>query len=343
MWYSVLDKLAIDGLSYNFLPSWWHKNYGLTFGRRFVFDPDYRVELHRFMARTVYERFPSLHIGLKDPEPQVILPDFGNAITAAAAGCEVAYPEDNYPWNQHIPMEKARELTVPPDLMTVFPYSEIASQVAYLNRKLGRDTPVYWNQRGVLNDAALIGGPAFMEEFGAHTDDAEKLIAYSNGMLTAVTRADGELFHLKDDVMLANCTVMMVSPHTYETRLVQYDEAMYRLVTGQGRKLALHHCGSFERYATIYRRIPALVWVEIGWGSDIRLTLDLFPEAIVSSILSAVFVSTATRQEVHDKILSILETARGDWHRFRLTMPDIEAGTPDENLIEIHEVCKTVR
>jgi hypothetical protein len=343
MWYSVNDPLSIDCLSYNFLPSWWRSNYGLTFGRKFVFDPDYRVELYLFMARTVCERFPGLHIGSPDPQAQVILPDFGNAITAAAAGCEVAYPEDNYPWNQHLPMDKASQLTVPPDLRVVFPYSEIVSQVAYLNRKLDKDAQVNWNQRGVLNDAALIGGSDFLTEFGLDTSSSRRLIEYSYGMLTNVIKADHELFHIKDDVMLANCTVMMVSPSAYDCHLMSYDQAIYNLVAGQGRKLAVHHCGSFEKYAAIYRKIPALTWLEIGWGSDFHLALDLFPESFLQYILSAVFISTASRQEVREKISAILEGAHGDWRRLRLSMADIEAGTPDENLYEIYECCKHAR
>jgi Uroporphyrinogen decarboxylase (URO-D) len=343
MWYTVNDSLAIECLTFAFLPSWFHGNYGLTYGRKFVFDPDYRIEQHRFMARTVYERFPGLQIGSPDPQPQVIQPDFGNAITAAAAGCEVAYPEDNYPWNLHLPMEKAGQLTVPPDLRVVFPYNEIASQVAYLNRKLGQDAKIYWNQRGVLNDACLIGGADFLTEFGLDSPDSRRLIDYSNGMLTSVTKADYEWFHITDWCMLANCTVMMVRPKTYETRLLAYDQEMYRLVTRQGRKLTVHHCGSFEKYASIYRKLPEIFWLEIGWGSDYRLALNLFPESILSYILSAVFVSTASRQEVRDTIMGILEATRGNWHRLRLSMADIEAGTPDENLYEIYECCKRAR
>ena len=343
MWYSVNDTLAINLLTYNFLPSWWRGNYGLTFGKKIVFDPDYRVELHRFMTRTVNERFPGLHIGSKDAPAQVVLPDFGNAITAAAAGCEVMYSEDNYPWNQHLPMEKVSSLRVPSDLRNVFPYSEISQQVAYLNRKLGTDSPVTWNSRGVLNDAALIGGPAFLEEFGADTPNARHLLAYSNGMLTTVIRANHDLFHYQDMVMLTNCTIMMVSPSTYEKRLRHYDLAVEQLVTSQDQRLGIHHCGSFEKYAHIYQKIPDLLWLEIGWGSDFRLALDLFPQTFVQYILSAVFVSTATRMEVRQKITEILEIARGAWHRFRMTMPDVDAGTPDENLYEIYDVCKKAR
>ena len=324
---------------------------GCPLVKKFVFDPDYRVDLHRFMSRTVAQRFPELHIGSVDAPAQVILPDFGNAITPIAAGCEVVYPLDNYPWNHHLPLEKIRELKVPACLDEVFPYSEIKNQVGYLNRKLDQDVGVAWNSRGVLNDAALIGGPAFLGDFGLacqsdpseNASTARRLVAYSNGMLTSVIRANHSQFHYQGMVMLTNCTLMMVSPAMFEKSLIDYDLAVFDLVKGQDQLLGVHHCGSFEKYARVYRRIPEISWIETGWGSDIRLTLDLFPEAIVQYILSAVFVSTASRSAVREKIQEILETARGDWNRFRLSMPDVEAGTPDENLLEIYECCQKAR
>ncbi len=342
MWYNVNDQLLIDGLFFNFLPSWWRANYGLAFGEKFVFDPDYRVELHRFMERTVCQRFPGLHIGSQDPQANVIMPDFGNAITPAAAGCQVVYPVDNYPWNQHLPWEKVSNLSLPADLGVTFPYSEILSQVNYLNRKLDKSFQPVWNSRGVLNDAALIGGPDFLAEFAENTPAAQVLEHYSFGMLCAVIQANHTRFNYQDMVMLTNCTVMMVSPRMYALRLAGYDQQIYQQVTHQGQKLGIHHCGSFEKYAPTYHAIPQIAWLEIGWGSDFRLALDLFPETIIQYILSAVFVLNASRQEVKDKIDEILETARArdGWNRFRLTMPDLEAGTPDENLYQIYECCK---
>jgi hypothetical protein len=345
MWYTVKDSLAIDGLFFNFLPSWWVSNYGLSFGERFVFDADYRSELHRFMERTVFERFPGLGIGSADPQPQVVVPDFGNAITAAAAGCEVVYPVDNYPWNQHLPWDKIAGLRLPQDLGSTFPYSEIQAQVNYLNHKLGKDVPPLWNSRGVLNDAALIGGPDFLTEFALQTPAANNLEQYSFGMLQAVIQANHERFNYREMVMLTNCTVMMVSPALFAQRLFPYDEAIYQQVTRQGQKLAIHHCGNFEKYAPIYRRLPEIAWLDIGWGSDYRLALDLFSETTLQYILSAVFVLTASAVEVQTAIAEILERTRPNdgWRRFRLCMPDIEAGTPDENLYQIFNACKTAR
>jgi hypothetical protein len=38
--------------------------------------------------------------------------------------------------------------------------------------------------------------------------------------------------------------------------------------------------------------------------------------------------------------MEILDSSRSGWHRLCLSMPDVEYGTPDENLEEIYWCCK---
>ncbi len=313
----------------------------MAFGEKFWFDPDYRVELYRFMERTIHERFTSLRIGSPDPAPQVIAPDFGNATTPAAAGCEIVYPEDNYAWNKHLSNEKIYQLKLPSALDGIFPYREITSQVKYLNHKLDKDTAPWWNVRGILNDAILIGGSDFFVELANHTEKARILVNFSRGILNSVIRQNHCVFGHTNMIILTNCAGMMVSPTMYIHDILEHDCQVHRLATRFGQPFGIHQCCSnFEKYGPAYRQIPKIDWLEIGWESSIRKTLDLFPEAIVQYILSAAFFQTASRNEVKEKMVQILEAAYGDWYRFRLSMPDVEYGTPDENLYEIFDVCK---
>jgi len=45
----------------------------------------------------------------------------------------------------------------------------------------------------------------------------------------------------------------------------------------------------------------------------------------------------ASRQDVGEHIDALLDETRGDWHRVRLNIPDLEYGMPDENLFEAVE------
>jgi hypothetical protein len=62
MWFAATfpNPLPIRGGCFNFMPSWWYRNYGIAYGERMVFDPDYRVEMHQAMRRLMAERFGAL-------------------------------------------------------------------------------------------------------------------------------------------------------------------------------------------------------------------------------------------------------------------------------------------
>lgn len=340
MSYEVKTKTKVS-VVINFMPSWWKGNYGLTFGERYVFDPDYRVELFMFMERTVRQRFPELCIGSEEPEPSVVPPDFGNAITAAAAGCEVVYPKDNYPWNRHLPPEAIPKLKTSDNPEEVFPYKETISQVSYLNRKFGKDIHPVLNSRGILNDAVLIGGTEFFADFAQETENAEFLLNFSYGMLNSVVKCNHLRFGYKGLVMLTNCMIMMVSPTMYHTEFLDYDQNIYNLSSGFGQEFGIHHCGIFDKYADKYRKIPRINFLEIGWNSDIKLALKMFPETIIQYIISATFMKNSSPAMVRAEMEKILNLVGKEVSRFRISIPDLDYGTPDENIKIAVEKLKT--
>ena len=339
----VNDKLAIYQLYFNFLPSWWNKNYGVVWGKKYHFDPDYRVEIWKLIARSLNERFPMLHIGSENPEPMVSQPDFNNGTTPALAGCEVEYPIDNYPWNRHLSPEAIANLTPPENPMEVFPYTEIISQVQYLNKKLGQNVKPWLPVRGVLNDAALIQGNDIFSDMYLQPVNAKKLFDYTSSVMLSLIKYNHDVFGFNDMVCPANCCAMMISPETYREWLLPYDYKITQASYSYGLKFGIHHCGIFDKYAPVYREITRIDYLEIGWDSNIRLALDMFPEARVQYIFSTTFVNSSDRHKIRGKMKEILEAARGNWHRFSISVPDLEFGAPEDNLYEIYECCKTAQ
>ena len=137
--------------------------------------------------------------------------------------------------------------------------------------------------------------------------------------------------------------VALAGPAFYAEALRDYDLALHALAMSIGAEFEIHHCGHFDAFAAAYRPLPRVDFLEVGWGSDVRRALDAFPEALVQHVVSPVFVGSSSRAEVGERIDRILESARGDRHRFSLLVPDLELGTPEENLYEIHERCRRAR
>jgi hypothetical protein len=252
----------------------------------------------------------------------------------------VCYSDDSYPWNRHLSPEQIARLE-PPNarLLDLFPYSEILRQVKHLNAKLGKDCMPVLPVRGVLNDAILIQGSAFLEDYLADPQRAAKLLDYTFSVLMAVVRTNQELGH-RDMVTLCNCTAIMLGPNMYDAGFHQFDSQAHTLAVNSGNRFGIHHCGLIDTYLPGYRKLPRVDSLAIGWGSDIKLALDTFPEAQIQCLFSPTFLASATRQQVRDKILEMLDRAKGNLSRIILEVSDIEHGTPEENLYEIYECCK---
>ena len=193
----------------------------------------------------------------------------------------------------------------------------------------------------MLNDAILIGGADFLAELGnGTTEKAQALLGYCRSMLTDTMRYNHALFGPGGTAFVADCASILVGPRCYKNRLLGYDREIGELAEAFDQRITLHHCGSFDAYSEPYKEISNVHLVEIGWGSDVRVALDAFPKAIVQCIVGASFLASSMVDDVADKIGGLLEAARGDWRRLRLIVPDIEYGTPDENIYEIYECCR---
>jgi hypothetical protein len=338
MWFgaSIQEPLPIKGVVFNFMPSWWYRNYGIEYGERMIFDPDYRVETHRAMRRIMAERFGAMHLGERDPQPCVTAPDWQNASTSAFAGCDVDYPKDNYPIGRHLPEDKLDNLHVPRDLWSVFPYNETARQVAYLNRRFNTDAANAVPTRGILNEAVILRGDALFLDMFVNPDRAQRVLDFSFNLMRRQLETNG------GGCTICNCTVPLIGPRSYDERIFDLDRGIAEQCGRQGGPFGIHHCGRFDEYATSYRRLsPAVAWVQIGHASDVRRVLELFPEAAgVDQLVEATLINSGTPAEVGARVDRILEATRGHWHRLSLSIADIDYGAPDENMAAVYEHLK---
>lgn len=338
MWFSesVHSKIALAGAIVNFMPSWWYGHYGIEYGERMVFDPDYRVDAYLQMRRTMHQRYAALGLGSSDPQPCVIAPDWQNAQGPATAGACIQYPVDNYPVSHHPSAVQLAALHVPADITKAWPFCESIRQVRYLADKLGVEARPVLNARGVLNEALLLRGEQVLGDLYSDPPAARRLLDYAQGVIHALVRHN----HSVDPTCghtLFNCAEIMVSPRTYEHALLDYDLATSRLCGSLGHPLSIHHCGRFDEYAPLYRRLGPLALIEVGSESSVRAALELFPEADIQYIVPTALLCRATRQDVGEHIDALLDETRGYWRRLRLNIPDLEYGMPDENLFELVE------
>ena len=341
MWFSetVQDNIKIHHVILNFMPSWWHTNYGIEFGEKMVFSPEYRCDMHREMRRLYYERF-GRKTGIGEPNPGLwgVPPDWQNAITAAFLGGEVNYPVNGYP-ESHIQMSDGEiaAYALPDDLWAVFPYSELKKQTAWMNRKFNTDNLPFLSFRSIVNDAESIRGMSVLADFVDEEAD------YAQTVLDFAFKINRRQFETNDATsghnryITANCMAGLISPATYEDRILPYDRKMAEMVRSAGGEYGLHHCGNFDGYIPYYQQLNPLFMLDIGHTSDLKTALDAFPDILVSYIIDNNLINHGTAAEIKAFVGDLLDKTQGDWHRIVFNVADMDIPIPDENLLALLE------
>ncbi len=344
MWFcEKIQDLKIEEAVINFLPSWWYKHYGISYGKEMYFDPDYRLDAYLHMKDFYYKRFgKETGTGCPNPKPIVIQPDFDNTFYQSMLGLEVQYPVDQYPMGiGALTQEQIMGLKVPENLWDVYPYTEVKRQVEYMNQKLGTNVPPMMKTRGILNEAVQICSTDF---YGYLLDEdyeaaAEKTMEFIAGVIQQQIRrnceSDPDFMHI-----MMNCTCAVAGAPAYRSRVFRYDWELYQYCVRHGRKIGLHHCGKFDDFVNIYGDMDQLSYIEIGHESSIRPVLDRFKNAHVYYIMSTELLNFGTANEVREKINEILEETKGDWARFSIQVPDLDVCIPDENVFAIIDSLK---
>jgi hypothetical protein len=50
-------------LGAGFYPDWWHKQYGISFDKKYHFDPETRIEARLAMDKALHQRFGDVGMG----------------------------------------------------------------------------------------------------------------------------------------------------------------------------------------------------------------------------------------------------------------------------------------
>lgn len=338
--FTLKEPLVISALTLTWMPSWWKHFYGITFGQQYFDDPEYRVQTAMSMDKLISERFPMMEIGDPNPQPTVIPPNLINATTVATAGGKVLYPEDNYPISIPLSEQEIENLSFPDDITAVFPYNSILAQVEKMNAVYGKSATPYLWKNGVANDIIQLAGNNLFYYLADESPLFFKLIDYSLHLWMKTLDYNAAHHSLPPVVVLLNCTVPLIGPNSYARCLFDADMKIISKLYELNQKFQLHHCGNFDDYIDIYRKIPHVDMIQVGFTSDPVLALEAFPEADVEFILDPYFFRDSDKKQIHDYITQLLEKTKKYHSRFSFALGDIDIGTPDENLVELYSCCK---
>jgi methanogenic corrinoid protein MtbC1 len=326
-------------LGVGFYPDWFHKNAGVSFDKKYYFDPETRVEVRMAMEKVLYERFGDVGLGDPHPRPKPLI-TAGMITLPAVFGCEIVYKEHALPWAMPLNLseEQVMKLEVP-DLLHSWPMTEWIRQVDYLKGKYGAVGGDI-NTTGIQNLALKIRGDQFYIDYFENPDLCRHLLrictecvkqlfefnykALGTGAMDVTPMADPKI------AVIPNCTEEQISNSTYETFLLDCDNEVADAFRSVG--FGIHHCGSVDEVLEGYSKVRHLKFIEIGFGSDVKRCRDLLgPSVAVNARISPVLMKNGTPGEIEAEVKRLIDHGH-PLHNFSIDTVGLTWATPEENV-----------
>jgi hypothetical protein len=346
------SRLPVDLI---FHPDWWHTHYGLDFREPFHFDPQVRVESERQMRQALYDRFGDLGLGERNAQRRPVVGPVHLAIgfvVQAMLGCRVRFSKDAAPWIlcAELNDDEVWALRVP-DLETAPLMDKTIALMDALEAEFGYlEGDIPWD--GLQNVALDLRGQKLFLDYYDNPDLVHHLfgvIARTIYLVASYVRDRTGTNSISLNRIVAsidprlnlhsNCSVKMISREMYERYLLPYE----CWLAGRLQPYGIHHCGdNLERLVDAYARVPGLVYVDVGWGSDVAACRRALPDAYFSLRLHPPRLRSQTPEEVRADVERLLKNA-GPLDRVALCCVAMDSATPDANVRAIFEVARRHR
>jgi methanogenic corrinoid protein MtbC1/uroporphyrinogen-III decarboxylase len=324
-------------LGVGFYPDWFHNHYGISYDKRYYFDPETRIAARMEMEKRLYERFGDVGLGNPSPEPKPLI-TFGMVMLPAVFGCDIVFKENALPWAMPLNLSEDEIMRLEvPDLFNMPPMTDVIRQIDYLKEKYGRVVGDI-NTTGVQNLALKIRGEQLYIDYFENpklchhllricTETIIRLFEFNKkvsgtGAVDVTPMCDPKL------CVLPNCTIEQVSLKAYEEFLLPYDNQ----VADACAPVGIHHCGSVDQVLEGYAKVHHLAFLEIGFGSDVRRAREVLgPEVALNARISPVLMKNGTPEEVSAEVRRLIDQGP-PLSNFSIDTVGLTHGTPDENV-----------
>jgi len=325
-----------------FTPAWYRQHAEIDFGQPFHCDPAFRRECVLKMRRILRSRFPGLNIGRSeeaDTPLDLLTGTFGACMVAAIYGVPIVYAKDNWPncGHEYLTDQQVEQLQ-PADLDGNRHFVQLMGQLDWIAGREGRIRG-FVNWQGVLNNAQrLRGAQLFIDlverpEFCRHLFNCVcETMLQAIGRLHERQRTSGVEHHF---VTASNCLVNLISPTVYRDLLLPFDQRLAAVYNCFG----LHNCAWIVNpYLDHYSTIPNVAYVDMGVNSDLPRVKQLFPH----SRRAVMYPPTDLANQSLSEIESNLGRFARELSPCDVVFADIEAGTPDERVRAVVQLCREI-
>jgi hypothetical protein len=325
-----------------FTPNWFHQNLDIDFGLTWHSDPEYRQQSLVAMRAELKKRFPKTAIGQinrPDKPLDLLTGTYGACTVAAIYGVPIIYSRDNWPncAHQYLDDHQFDNLN-PPDLDSNPFFQNLLAQVETIVRLEGT-AKGFINWQGVLNNAQRLRGEnIFLDLF----DNPKRIHRLFDCVCTTMIDACKKLHAIQKQsgfepgfFTASNCLVNMISPEQYRDFVLPYD----RKIAETFDCIGIHNCAwTADPYLEYYAQVPTVGYIDMGLDSDLAKAKELFPDARRALMYTPMDLAnkdmTLIRQD--------MERIAKEYGPCDVVVADIEAGTPDEKVLDFVHICNEI-
>ncbi len=302
-------------ISLNFMPAFFHKHLGVTYGEAFYFDPRYRADVECAEVRFLYEILGRFGVGSPNPSPSPNLFIQPIDLLKATQGTTVYCPPDStletrgHAWAEYGVAEIAR---LDPRDSAHHPFIDtIIAQYRELKRLYGDHADIFGIKSGVMNIHApfttahqLCGESLFylmLDDPEGVRVIFERIWAMYQAIFARLSAEIGTPSLSR--VNLGDCSACMISAEQYRAVVLLANKG----IATKFANANYHSCGASSHLLEAFAEIPGVASIELGPGTDLAQAVRRLPGVAMRPLVDPLVMRNASPDAVDALTRSIVD------------------------------------
>lgn len=333
-------------VSLDFMPAFYHKHLGVTYGEAFYFDPAHRTKVQQAEQRFLHEVLGRYAVGNPQPGPATSLFVQPVDLILRTQGAEWRFPADatlesaGAPWAALAPEEIARF-----DARAVAYHPVVETLLALyraLERHYGERADVLFARSGVMQihapytTAHQLCGEELFVLMAEEPERAQLIFAKVWEIYQALyTRIQETVQVPLTRIFLGDCAASLLSTAMYRDVVLPVNQAL----AGQFVQATYHSCGSSSHLLGNFAALPRTDTYQLGAGTDLAAAARLLPAAHLQPLVDPVAMREGTADTVRALIGDML-AATAPAPAVTLCAWSFDRDTPIENVASLYEAVE---
>jgi len=301
-------------VSLNFMPAFYHKHTGVTYGEPYYFDPRYRAEVECVEHQLLYELLGRFGVGNPHPMPSATFFMQPIDLLKLTQGAQLHCPPDatlesrGHPW-AGLTLAKVERINA--EDAAWHPIIDAVVRQYHEMRKLyGQQADLFGINTGIMNihtpytTAHQLCGESIFILLMDDPDAAQRLMAKVWDIYRAIfTRLARELgAPMPSHLYLGDCSAALLSSQVYRTVVLPTNQALTREFASN----SYHSCGPSSHLLCDFATLTRVTAIELGPGTDLATAARMLPAIELRPLIDPLLMRDGTPEQVHETVTNML-------------------------------------